>query len=105
MHDLLFEVRTPVGFTVRCTTVYWQFIVSEKHPTLQGHEYDIQQVLVDPDEVRRSKKDMKVYLFYRGTTPRWLCAVARQQDGSGFLVTAYPTDAVKIGEVVWKRSK
>ena len=33
------------------------------------------------------------------------CAVARREDGSGFLITAYPTDAVKAGESVWTRSK
>ena len=65
MNDLLFEVRTPIGFTVRCTTAYWKFIVSEKHPALEGHEDDIRKALTDPDEVRRSRKDARVYLFYR----------------------------------------
>ena len=75
------------------------------HPALTGREQDIAQVLTDPDEVRRSRLDRSVYLFYRGSGPRWLCAVARREDGSGFLITAYPTDAVKAGESVWTRSK
>ncbi len=33
---------------------------------------------------------------------RWLCAVAKRLEGEGFLITAYVTDAVKIGESVWK---
>jgi hypothetical protein len=30
--DLLFEVPTPVGFTVRCTRAYWRFIIEHEHP-------------------------------------------------------------------------
>lgn len=102
---LLFEVPTPLGFTVRCTRAYWGFIVSQKHPVLADRQTDVEQVLRDPDEVRRSRKDPKVFLFYRGSSPRWLCAVARREDGSGFLITAYPTDAIKAGETIWTRSR
>jgi hypothetical protein len=45
MSDWLFQVETPLGFTVRCTPGYWAFIVSEKHPVLSGREKEIQQVL------------------------------------------------------------
>lgn len=105
MTDLIFDLVTPLGFSVRCSRAYWEFIVTEKHPVLAGHEEEVRQVLSDPDEVRRSRKDPAVLLFYRGVTPRWLCAVARQHDGAAFLVTAYPTDAIKAGESIWTRSK
>jgi hypothetical protein len=103
--DLLFEVTTPMGFTVRCTRAYWRFIIEHKHPVLAGRDADVRHVLSDPDEVRRSRKDENVFLFHGGSSPRWLCAVARREDRSGFLITAYPTDAIKAGETVWKRSK
>jgi hypothetical protein len=102
---LLFEVATPVGFVVRCTLPYWEFIVTHKHPVLRGRERDVEQVLADPDEARRSRKDRDVLLFYRGNGTRWLCAVARREDGSGFLITAYPTDVIKAGERIWTRSE
>ncbi len=105
MGDVLFEVVTPLGFVVRCSVAYWEFISTEKHPVLAGHHKDVEQVLTDPDEVRRSRKDPAVVLFYRGYSTRWLCAVACREDGSGFLITAYPTDAIKAGEVIWTRSK
>ena len=56
-------------------------------------------------QIRRSRKDEAVHLFYRAVQPgRWFCAVARQVDNeSGFLVTAYPTDAIKQGETIWHR--
>ena len=103
--ELLFEVKTPVGFVVRCTRVYWDFIVKYKHPVLAGHEEDIRLVLADPDEVRRSRQDPSVFLFYRGARPRWLCAVARCENESGFLITAYPADTIKAGERIWTRSR
>jgi hypothetical protein len=102
---LLFEVQTPLGFAVRCTRGYWEFIVTHKHPVLRGRDQDVVQVLADPDEVRRSRKDPDLLLFYRGDSPRWLCAVARREDGTGFLITAYPTDAIKAGETIWTRSR
>lgn len=104
MADLIFDVGTPLGFSVRCTRSYWEFIVTQKHPVLAGHEDDVRKTLMDPDEVRRSRRDPAVYLFYRGTRPRWLCAVARREQGTGVLITAYPTDAIKAGERIWTRS-
>jgi len=55
--------------------------------------------------VRRSSQDPAVLLFYRGSKPRWTCAVTKREGESGFLVTAYPTDAIMIGERVWTRSR
>lgn len=101
----LFEVDTPLGFSVRCTVAYWRFIISDKHPIMAGREEDVQKTLADPDVVRRSRQDPEVYLFYREEKSRWLCAVVRRENASGFLITTYPTDIIKIGEIVWKRSR
>jgi hypothetical protein len=79
-----FEVLTPLGFTVRCTRASWEFIVRYKHPVRSGREDEVIQTLADPDEVRRSRTDAAVHLFYRGTRPRWLCAVARREGEAGF---------------------
>ncbi len=103
--DLLFEVLTPLGFLVRCTRSYWEFIVTYKHPVMADREKEIEETRRDPDEVRRSRKATDVFLFYRGGPPRWLCAVTRWQNGTGFLITAYPTDAIKAGEQIWTKSK
>lgn len=74
---------------------------------MAGKENQVRQVLEDPEQIRRSWKDAAVYLFYRAQQPqpdRWICAVAKQVDNeSGFLVTAYSTDAIKQGEMVWRR--
>ncbi len=103
--ELAFEVATPLGFAVRCTARWWRFIVEQKHPAMSGRAEEVAATLRDPDQVRRSRKDGDVLLFYRGESPRWLCAVAKRENGTGFLITAYPTDAIKAGERLWTRSE
>ena len=100
MEKNLFEVDTPLGFAVHCTVAYWRFIVSDKHPIMAGREDEVQRILADPDVVRRSRQDPEVYLFYREEKSQWLCAVVRRENASGFLITTYPTDVIKIGEMV-----
>jgi len=46
----------------------------------------------------------QVYLFYKlEQMGLWICAVAKRLDSEGFLITAYPTDAIKEGERIWPR--
>jgi len=67
-------------------------------------ENDVQETLRNPDEIRVSKSDQNVYLFYKSERiGRWICAVARRLDGDGFLITTYPTDTIKEGERIWSR--
>ena len=104
--NVLFEVDTPLGFRVRVTIAYWELIVSIKHPVMAGHQLQVQEALKQPDEIRQSRKDAAVYLFYKLERPgRWTCAVARRLDGNGFLITTYPTDVIKEGVRVWPRSR
>jgi hypothetical protein len=105
VEEFVFEVSTPLGFAVRCTRRYWDFIVAHKHPVLRDCEEEVARTLGDPDEIRRSLRDSDVLLFYRGSAPRWLCAVTRKLDGTGFLITAYPTDSIKAGERIWTKSR
>ena len=100
--ETFFAVTTPLGFTVRVTHRYWQLITTMKHPIMAGHEADVQATLSDPEEIRRSRSDENVLLFYRTQRAgRWVCAVTRRQDDTGFLITAYPTDAIKEGIRLW----
>lgn len=102
--DLLFEVFTPLGFRVRVTRSYWELIITVKHPVMAGRENDVKGTLENPSEIRQSRSDLAVYLFYKPERiGRWVCAVAKRLDGEGFLITAYPTDAIKEGEQVWPK--
>lgn len=102
--DVLFEVRTPLGFWVRVTKVRWELIATVKHPVMAGREQSVRLALENPDEVRQSRGDPEVLLFYKAeAAKRWVCAVAKQADGQAFLVTAYPTDAIKEGIRIWPK--
>jgi hypothetical protein len=100
--DLLFEVVTPLGFSVRVTRARWELIATIKHPVMIGRESSVRLALESPDEIRQSRGDSQVLLFYKAEgARRWVCAVARRARDHGFLVTAYPTDAIKEGVRVW----
>ena|SRR5688572_7645532 len=103
-HNLLFETLTPLGFRVRVTSGRWKVIVTTKHPVMAGRESRVKAALETPDEVRQSRIDQQVLLFYKvEATKRWTCAVVKRLAGSGFLITAYPTDAVKEGVRIWPK--
>jgi len=100
--EIYFEVETPLSFRVRVTAAYWDLIVTVKHPVMNGREDAVKLALTAPDEVRVSRSDGDVYLFYKTErNRRWVCAVAKRLNGDGFLITAYVTDAVKEGEKIW----
>ena len=102
--DLLFEAWTPLGFCVRVTCSYWELITTNKHPVMAGRERDVTETLENPDEIRLSRSDPAVYLFYRlERVGRWICAVAKRPNEEGFLITSYPTDAIKEGVQVWPK--
>jgi len=104
MDDLLFEALTPLGFRVRVSRPYWELIITVKHPVMAGRQSDVKETLEHPDEIRQSRSDLTVYLFYSSERKgRWVCAVARQLNGDGFLITTYPTDAINEGMRVWLR--
>ena len=102
--DLVFDVLTPLGFRVRVTHHYWELITTVKHPVMAGHENEVKDTLQNPVEIRRSRSDAGVYLFYKPEQAgRWVCAVSKQSENDGFLITAYPTDAIKEGDRVWPK--
>jgi hypothetical protein len=102
--EILFEIDTPLGFRVRTTVHYWELIVTIKHPIMQGRIEDVRLTLSEPDEVRLSRSDDQLYLFYRQDgEKRWVCAIAKRLEESGFLVTAYRTSAIKEGVILWQK--
>ena len=102
--DLLFELVTPLGFSVRTTVRYWNLIVTVKHPVMRDRLEDVKMTLSNSDEIRQSRSDPAVCLFYRDDGDRrWLCAVTRRLNGDGFLITAYRTSALKEGVALWQK--
>ena len=101
---LSFEVPTHLGFVVRVTTERWNLIITAKHPVMAGRESLVRATLEAPDEVRQSRSDPQVLLFYKAeATNRWTCAAVKRLADTAFLITAYPTDAIKEGVRIWPR--
>jgi hypothetical protein len=102
--DVLFEGLTPLGLLVRVTRQRWEMIATVKHPVMAGREASVKAALESPDKGRQSRTDPEVLLFYKAeTTRRWTCAVVKRTNDEAFLVTAYPTDAIKEGVRVWPK--
>ena len=68
----------------------------------------IEHVLSTPTEVRISRSDKTVELFYQfyaktRVGEKWLCVVVKYQIDDAFVVTAYLTDQLKPGETIWPK--
>lgn len=99
----MFEVLTPLGFTVKTSQSYWQRLIV-KHPDIEDKLDLVQQALIYPEQIRRSSHDETVFLFYLSKKEkRWVVAVAKRLNGDGYLITAYQTDAIKEGELLWHK--
>ena len=102
--DLLFEEITPLRFYVHVTKSLWELIVTAKHPVMAGKQTEVQAAIKEPDTIRQSRKDSSFYLFYKlEHFNRWICAVVKRVNGNGFLITTYPTDAIKEGNLLWHK--
>lgn len=101
--EWVIDVLTPLGLRVVCTAEYWDRITAIKHPPMRGRMADVVRTLAEPDEVRRSAGDPQVILFHRRVGPRWVCAVVKREEGCGYLITAYPADKIKSGDVLWRK--
>jgi len=71
-------------------------------------EAEIERVLQAPAEVRVSRSDDTVQLFYEFYAQarvggKWLCIVVKYAADDAFVVTAYLTDQLKAGETIWPK--
>ena len=93
------------GRQVRFTRERRERIESD-HPEMSGQLEKIENTLSSPDIIVKSRTDPRVELFYRNyeTTPvseKCLCVAVKALEDSLFIITAYFTDTIKGGEVLW----
>jgi hypothetical protein len=83
-----------------------RMIILQKHPEVVDFIDQLDQVLSQPDEIRRSVRDERVVLYYRFNEAvldgKWVVVVVKQIDRN-FISTLYATDVIKSGDVLWKR--
>ena len=78
------------------------------HPEMKNQVERIDNTLLSPDCVIRSRTDSQVELFYKWypTTPvtsKFLCVVVKLLPRNSFILTAYFTDTVKQGAILWEK--
>ncbi|MDO8428674.1 MAG: hypothetical protein Q7S92_05675 [Candidatus Diapherotrites archaeon] len=77
-----------------------------KKPELKNQFNKIRQVLFDPEEIRESSYDPTIHLLYRlyPKTPvgeKYLVVVVKVLSKDPFIVTAFFTDRLKSGKIIW----
>lgn len=99
--DVYFEVDTPLGVKIRTTKDYWKKIITIKHPIIAKYESKVKESLKKPTEIRRSKQDPKVHLYYLNIGNIYVCTVCDHLDNkSGYIITAYLTKRIREGEKI-----
>ncbi len=101
---LLFEVISKLGKRIRISRAYWDVISTKKHPSVRNMENEVKLALTEPFEVRRSRQDAAVFLYYRKLNDKFICVVAKHLNEEGFIITVYLTERIKRGEIIWRRS-
>ncbi len=99
----LFEIKTPLNKQIRLTKENWNKIITEKHPVMKDHFDEIKNTLENSEIIRLSKWDPTVWLYYRKSDNYYICVVTKIENSTGFIITTYLTDKIKIGEELWKR--
>ncbi len=98
--------RDYCGQSVRLTEERRKHIL--EHPEMRGMVKYIQETLLNPQQVIQSLSDKDAHLYYRfyiGTKVgnKHLCVVVKTVEHEAFVLTAYLTDSIKKGEIIWLR--
>jgi hypothetical protein len=101
--DRVFEVESLFNKKIRLTKERWKHIIF-KHPEVKKHIERVKSTLTQPDRVRKSRYDSKVWLYYKfyKRLRKYLTVVIKILNDEGFVITAYITDKIKLGEDLWK---
>lgn len=90
---------------IELTEERWQHIVKE-HPEVEELKEAVGEVLLNPDYVKRSKRDNSVELFYKFETDLYkdnFLLVVIKVNARCFVLTAYITDRIKKGGTIYDK--
>lgn len=82
--------------------------IEKNHIEMFGQVDKVFDTLSNPDIIVKSKTDPDVELFYRHydntpVTKKYLCIVVKVLVGDLFIITAFFTDTIKNGKILWKK--
>jgi hypothetical protein len=92
------------GRAIRLTEERWGHV--SEHPEMAGMRQAVEETLRAPEVVVESMSDPTARLYYRFyhrtlVGGKHLCVVVKFAAEEAFVVTAYLTDRVKKGRVLW----
>ena len=104
--DLMKLLHDCEGRAVRLTDERLKHILD--HPEMQQMTSAISETLTHPERVIQSRSDLGARLYYRfyietRVGDKYLCVVVKIKQQDAFVLTAYLTDTIKKGDVVWPR--
>ena len=100
-------IRDFQGLAVRLTDERLAHILA--HPEMAAMENAIEETLAHPERVIQSTSDEQARLSYRlytGTKvgDKYLCVVVKVTKEDAFVITAYLTDTIKRGIMLWLKN-
>ena len=98
-----FQVISKLDKQITTTKGYWNIITNIKHPSVKGKEKEIKETLKNPNQIRQSGNNKKIYLFYKKYKRRYLTVIVRHLNGNGFIITTYFTSKIKEGKQIWPK--
>lgn len=90
---------------IELTDERWSHITRE-HPEVEPYKGKVQEVLLLPDYVKKSKRDAEVLLYYKFYGDLFdgkYLLVAAKTGLHSFILTCYITDIIKKGETIWEK--
>lgn len=96
------------GRTIRLTDERLKHILS--HPEMSAMTASIAETLLVPQKVIQSMSDSEARLYYRfyiGTRVgnKYVCVVVKLGLEDAFVLTAYLTDSIKKGDLIWPKKR
>jgi len=82
--------------------------IENDHPEMAGQIGKIKRTLLKPDSIIQSRTDPDIELFYRlykktPVTEKYLCVIVKLLFEDAFIITAYFTDSIKKGIILWEK--
>jgi hypothetical protein len=102
------KVICKIGKVVSLSSDRWKHVLS--HPEMKNQRIRVKETLLDPDEIRQSIQSNDTLLFYKlylktPVTTKYMLVVVKVSNEEGFIVTAFYTDKIKKGDIIWKKSQ
>ena len=70
----------------------------------------LEETVAEPDFIIQSRSDPKAvinYKLHKGTkgSDKYLCVVVKYEGDDAYVLTAYPSDEIKKGILLWEKKK